>query len=87
MEHRVPEIVEFATRIMTLYSGDLIGCGTNHEGLGFLQDGEEVEIKIQSVGSMKLTVEDPLKRSWERGVYMGADSTNLEAVRRHRPQG
>jgi hypothetical protein len=28
-----------------------------------------------------------LKRSWERGIYMGADSTNPEAVRRHRPQG
>jgi len=87
MEHRVPEIVEFLTRIMTMYSGDLVACGTNHEGLGFLQDGEEVEIKIQSIGQMKLTVKDPLKRSWERGVYMGADSTNLEAVRRHRPQG
>ena len=24
---------------------------------------------------------------WERGIYMGADSTNPEAVRRHRPQG
>ena len=24
--------------------------------------------------------------SWERGIYMGADSTNLEAVRRHRPK-
>ena len=35
---------------------------------------------------MALTVADPLKRTWERGVYMGADSTNLEAVKRHRPQ-
>jgi hypothetical protein len=31
-------------------------------------------------------VADPLKRKWERGVYMGADSTNPDAVRRHRPQ-
>ena len=42
MEHLVPELVEFATRIMTLNSGDLIACGTNHEGLGALQDGETV---------------------------------------------
>src|SRR4029450_7154111 len=37
MEHLVPELVEFATTIMTLNSGDLIACGTNHEGLGPLQ--------------------------------------------------
>jgi 2-keto-4-pentenoate hydratase/2-oxohepta-3-ene-1,7-dioic acid hydratase in catechol pathway len=87
MEHRVPELVEFASTVMTLNSGDLIACGTNHEGLGALQDGETVEIEVQHVGRMKLTVSDPLKRSWERGVYMGTDSTNPEAVKRHRPQG
>jgi hypothetical protein len=36
---------------------------------------------------MGLKVSDPLKRTWERGVYMGADSTNPDAVKRHRPQG
>jgi 2-keto-4-pentenoate hydratase/2-oxohepta-3-ene-1,7-dioic acid hydratase in catechol pathway len=87
MEHRVPELVEFASSIMTLNSGDLIACGTNHEGLGALQDGERVEIEIEKIGRMQLNVVDPLKRSWERGVYMGADSTNPEAVQRHRPQG
>ena len=86
MEHRVPELVEFASTAMTLNSGDLIACGTNHEGLGALQDGEVVEIEIQGIGRMSLNVVDPLKRKWERGVYMGADSTNPEAVKRHRPQ-
>lgn len=86
MEHRVAELVEFATTVMTMNSGDLIACGTNHEGLGALQDGETVDIEIQHIGKMTLKVSDPLKRSWERGVYMGEDSTNLEAVKRHRPQ-
>jgi 2-keto-4-pentenoate hydratase/2-oxohepta-3-ene-1,7-dioic acid hydratase in catechol pathway len=87
MEHRVPELIEFASTVMTLNTGDLIACGTNHEGLGALQDGETVEIEVQHVGRMALKVADPLKRKWERGIYMGADSTNPEAVRRHRPQG
>ena len=87
MEHRVPELVEWATTVMTLNSGDLIACGTNHEGLGFLQDGETVDIEVQNVGKMTLKVRDPLKRKWERGVYMGVDATNPEAVKRHRPQG
>jgi 2-keto-4-pentenoate hydratase/2-oxohepta-3-ene-1,7-dioic acid hydratase in catechol pathway len=86
MEHRVPALVEFASAIMTLNTGDLIACGTNHEGLGALQDGETVEIEIEHIGRMSLSVVDPLKRSWERGIYMGADSTNPEAVKRHRPQ-
>ncbi|HUC73602.1 MAG TPA: fumarylacetoacetate hydrolase family protein, partial [Stellaceae bacterium] len=87
MEHRVPELIEFASTVMTLNTGDLIACGTNHEGLGALQDGETVEIEVQHVGRMSLKVVDPLKRKWERGIYMGADSTNPEAVKRHRPQG
>jgi hypothetical protein len=78
--------VAFATKIMTMNSGDVISCGTNHEGLGFLQDGEHVRIEIEGIGEMSLDVVDPLKRSWERGIYMGADSTNHEAVARHRPE-
>ena len=87
MEHRVPALIEFATTVMTMNSGDLIACGTNHEGLGALQHGEVVEIEIEKIGRMQLKVADPLKRQWERGVYMGADSTNPDAVRRHKPQG
>ena len=87
MEHLVPELVEFATGIMTLNSGDLIACGTNHEGLGPLQDGEVVDFEIHGIGRMRLYVRDPLKRTWQKGIYMGADSTNPEAVRRNRPAG
>jgi 2-keto-4-pentenoate hydratase/2-oxohepta-3-ene-1,7-dioic acid hydratase in catechol pathway len=86
MEHRVPELIAFASSVMTLHSGDLISCGTNHEGLGPVQDGETIEIEIERIGRMALRVHDPLKRTWDKGIYMGADSTNHEAVRRHRPQ-
>jgi 2-keto-4-pentenoate hydratase/2-oxohepta-3-ene-1,7-dioic acid hydratase in catechol pathway len=86
MEHLVPELVEFASTIMTLHSGDLIACGTNHEGLGPLQDGEVVDFEIHGIGRMRLHVRDPLKRSWEKGIYMGPDSTNPEAIRRNRPR-
>ncbi len=86
MEHRVPELIEFASRTLTLRSGDLICCGTNHEGLGPVQDRETVEMLIHGIGRMALTIEDPLERSWERGIYMGQDSVNHDAVRRNRPQ-
>jgi 2-keto-4-pentenoate hydratase/2-oxohepta-3-ene-1,7-dioic acid hydratase in catechol pathway len=86
MEHLVPELVEFASRIMTLNSGDVIACGTNHEGLGPLQDGEVVDFEIHGIGRMQLRVRDPLKRTWDKGIYMGPDSTNPEAVQRNRPR-
>ncbi|PZU11000.1 fumarylacetoacetate hydrolase family protein [Sphingomonas sp.] len=85
MEHRVPEIVEWITTIMTMNSGDVVACGTNHEGLGFIQDGETLKIQIHGIGEMEVKVRDPLKREWERGVYMGEGSTHHDAVRRHRP--
>lgn len=75
MEHKVPELIAFATTIMTLNTGDVIACGTNHEGIGPLQDGDVAEIEIQGIGRMSVNVSDPLKRSWERGIYLGPDST------------
>jgi 2-keto-4-pentenoate hydratase/2-oxohepta-3-ene-1,7-dioic acid hydratase in catechol pathway len=81
MEHKVPQLVEFATSILTLHSGDLMACGTNHEGLGPLQDGEVCDFELEKIGRMTVHVHDPLKRTWERGVYMGPNSTNLEARR------
>ncbi|HEY5332585.1 MAG TPA: fumarylacetoacetate hydrolase family protein [Solirubrobacterales bacterium] len=80
MEHGVAEIVEFATSTMTLQSGDLIACGTNHEGLGALQGGERVDLEVERVGRMSLDVSDPLGRTWERGLYRGADTTNRSAA-------
>lgn len=81
MENKVPKLVEWSTTIMTLNSGDVLMCGTNHEGLGPLQDGEKVTIEVKQIGRMTLKVKDPLKRKWERGIYMGPNSTNPEAVR------
>jgi 2-keto-4-pentenoate hydratase/2-oxohepta-3-ene-1,7-dioic acid hydratase in catechol pathway len=80
MVHKVPAIVEFASTVMTLHTGDVLSCGTNHEGLGFLQDGERIEMLIHGIGSLKLSVSDPLKRTWDRGVYLGADSTNPAVI-------
>jgi 2-keto-4-pentenoate hydratase/2-oxohepta-3-ene-1,7-dioic acid hydratase in catechol pathway len=81
MEHQVPEIIEFATNVMTLNSGDLIACGTNHEGLGPMQDGETCTIEVEKIGRFSIHISDPLKRKWERGIYMGPESTHPDAVR------
>jgi 2-keto-4-pentenoate hydratase/2-oxohepta-3-ene-1,7-dioic acid hydratase in catechol pathway len=82
MEHRVPELIAWATARVALRSGDIVACGTNHEGLGPLQDGETIVQTIEGIGSLRVAVRDPLRRRWDRGVYMGPDSTNRAAVKR-----
>ncbi|MGE3796490.1 MAG: fumarylacetoacetate hydrolase family protein [Thermomicrobiales bacterium] len=68
MEYQVPEILSFISSYMTLVPGDVILCGTNHQGIGALQDGDQVEMSIENVGSLSVSVRDPLKREWSRGI-------------------
>jgi len=54
MIFRVPEIIEFISRILTLEPGDLIATGTPG-GVGsargvFLQPGDTVEVEIEGIG-------------------------------------
>ena len=48
--------------------GDVLFMGTNHQGLGAMQDGDTIEMGVEGVGSFTLSVSDPLKRRWPRGV-------------------
>lgn len=66
MAHRIPELLEWASSIATLEPGDLIATGTNHRGLGPLQDGDKVEMEIEGLGRLRLNVSDHLKRHWPR---------------------
>ena len=69
MAHKVPECVEFVTRITPLRAGDVISTGTNHQGLGSIQDGDELTFEVDIIGTpLRVKVTDPLKRKWERGV-------------------
>lgn len=68
MEYSVVEILSFISGYMTLVPGDVLLCGTNHQGLGPMQDGDQVELEIERVGTLCVGVRDPLKREWPRGI-------------------
>jgi 2-keto-4-pentenoate hydratase/2-oxohepta-3-ene-1,7-dioic acid hydratase in catechol pathway len=68
MEYSVVEVLSFISGYMTLVPGDVIICGTNHQGLGALQDGDQVHMKIDGVGELQVSVRDPQGREWPRGV-------------------
>jgi 2-keto-4-pentenoate hydratase/2-oxohepta-3-ene-1,7-dioic acid hydratase in catechol pathway len=54
--HGVPQLVEFATSVMTLYTGDVVACGTSPAGLEPLADGDSLEVAIDGVGRLVLKV-------------------------------
>ncbi|WP_136715305.1 fumarylacetoacetate hydrolase family protein [Halorientalis salina] len=54
----IPELVEEITEYMTLEPGDVISTGTP-AGVGPLSDGDEVEIEIEGIGTLRHTVHIP----------------------------
>ena len=68
MAHPISEIIEFVSSVVTLEPGDVIACGTNHQGLGALQDGDVVVMEVESLGTLTVYVKDALKREWPRGI-------------------
>jgi 2-keto-4-pentenoate hydratase/2-oxohepta-3-ene-1,7-dioic acid hydratase in catechol pathway len=68
MEYSVPEVLAYISSYMTLVPGDVIMCGTNHQGLGALQDGDQVEMAIGGIGTLTVSVRDPQRREWPRGI-------------------
>lgn len=66
MAHKIARCIEWVSHIHTLEPGDILATGTNHRGLGAFQDGDQVELEVQGCGRLKISVADPLKRTWER---------------------
>ena len=54
--HGVPELVAFATGVMTLHSGDLIACGHDPDGAKPMRAGDMVQVEIQSLGRLEVSV-------------------------------
>lgn len=82
MEHPIAAVLVWTTQVMTLLPGDVITMGTNHQGIGPLQDGEKGTIEIEGVGRFSVNVVDPLKRSWPKAI----DENMARLVREARPE-
>lgn len=64
----VEESLAWMSTMVTLKPGDLFFLGTNHQGIGPLQDGEHAAIEIDRVGRLEFNVSDPLKRRWPKAI-------------------
>ena len=72
MERPVPELLTYISSVTTLHPGDVICCGTNHQGLGSVQDGDEVVTSVSGIGSFSVYVQDEHERAWQRGIDRAA---------------
>lgn len=66
MAHKIPRCIEWLSAMHTLEPGDIVATGTNHRGLSPLMDGDKVEHSVAGLGVLKVSVRDPLKRTWAR---------------------
>lgn len=53
--HSVPKLISFISQVMTLNPGDVILTGTP-EGVGPMQPGDEVVVRIPAIGELRNTV-------------------------------
>ena len=53
----IPELIELVSSVVTLHPGDVIATGTP-EGIGPIRPGDEVAIRIERVGEMRLAVRE-----------------------------
>jgi 2-keto-4-pentenoate hydratase/2-oxohepta-3-ene-1,7-dioic acid hydratase in catechol pathway len=68
MERPVKELMTYISSVTTLHPGDAICCGTNHQGLGSVQDGDEMVTAVTGVGSFTVHIKDEHERAWQRGI-------------------
>jgi 2-keto-4-pentenoate hydratase/2-oxohepta-3-ene-1,7-dioic acid hydratase in catechol pathway len=68
MANRIPALIAFASSVCTLEPGDVIATGTNHQGLGPVQDGDSVALEIDGLGTLTVQVTDERKRTWSREI-------------------
>lgn len=84
MAHQIPRCVEWVSSIQTMEPGDILATGTNHRGLNAFMDGDRIELAIEKVGTLRIDVKDPLKRTWARTTRLQHKEASGEGA--HTPQ-
>jgi 2-keto-4-pentenoate hydratase/2-oxohepta-3-ene-1,7-dioic acid hydratase in catechol pathway len=78
MAHKIPRCIEWVSSIHVLEPGALLATGTNHRGLNPFQDGDKVEVEVESLGRLAFKVKDDLKRTWARETRLDRMNKKLE---------
>ncbi len=79
MAHRIPKSISWVTSMHTFEPGDVLAMGTDHRGLGAVQDGDLIELETEGLGRLSVHVRDDLKRTWSRETRGERQRKGLEA--------
>jgi 2-keto-4-pentenoate hydratase/2-oxohepta-3-ene-1,7-dioic acid hydratase in catechol pathway len=66
MTHSIAEQIEWLSQYITLMPGDVIACGTHHQGLCNINDGDHVEMEVQGLERLSIDVRSHAPRLIER---------------------
>jgi 2-keto-4-pentenoate hydratase/2-oxohepta-3-ene-1,7-dioic acid hydratase in catechol pathway len=83
MANKIPRCIEWISGIHELEPGDIIATGTNHRGLSALQNGDTVELEIDGLGRLAVSIRDELNRSWARETRLERE---LKGLKGYTPQ-
>ena len=56
MAHSIAEQIAWLTQWITLMPGDVLSCGTHHEGLAPINDGDKIEIEIDGLERLRFDI-------------------------------
>jgi hypothetical protein len=62
----------------TFEPGDVLAMGTDHRGLGAIQDGDLIEMETEGLGRLCVHVRDDLKRTWSRETRLERQRKGLD---------
>lgn len=89
MIHNIPELIEYASSLITIFPGDVLQSGTSGgtgagrveraTGSGYLVDGETISASVEGIGTLHHTVR------LETGVPDDLSGAQLPPVRSYRP--
>ena len=66
MAHNIAKSIAWVSSIHTLEPGDILATGTNHRGLSALQGGDTVELEVEGLDTLHISIQDDLGRTWPR---------------------
>jgi 2-keto-4-pentenoate hydratase/2-oxohepta-3-ene-1,7-dioic acid hydratase in catechol pathway len=80
MANKIPRCIEWVSSIHAMEPGDILATGTNHRGLNSFQDGDRIELEIERIGRLRISVRDELKRRWSRDTRLQHKEKGLEGA-------
>lgn len=92
MANKIGRCIEWVSSIHTLEPGDILATGTNHRGLNPFMDGDRIELEVEGLGRLHVSIRDDLKRTWARETRLdrqnqGHSTPTPQLTGKYAPEG